>query len=60
VIIVTPYIVRPVDNVAALHVPSQNYTPPTDLERLLLMRQVSDSRPSVPVRIPGDAGFVVQ
>ncbi len=60
VIVVTPYIVRPVNNVAALHLPSEGYTPPTDLERLLLMRQVADNKPSVPVRIPGDAGFIVQ
>ncbi|HUB10739.1 MAG TPA: type II and III secretion system protein family protein [Acetobacteraceae bacterium] len=60
VIIVTPYIVRPVDNPAALHLPTDNYTPPTDLERLLLMKQVSDSTAAVPVRIPGAAGFIVQ
>jgi pilus assembly protein CpaC len=60
VIVVTPYIVRPVNNSAALHLPSDGYTPPTDLERLLLMRQVSDNKTSVPVRIPGDAGFMVQ
>lgn len=60
VIIVTPYIVRPVDNPSELHLPTDNYTPPTDLERLLLMRQVADHEPPVPVRIPGAAGFMVQ
>jgi pilus assembly protein CpaC len=61
VIVVTPYIVRPVNNVAALHLPTDGYnTPPTDIERLLLMRQVSTNAASVPVHIPGDAGFVVQ
>jgi pilus assembly protein CpaC len=60
VIIVTPYIVRPVDNVAALHLPTDGYKAPSDLERLLLMRQVSENKPSVPLHIPGDAGFVVQ
>jgi pilus assembly protein CpaC len=60
VIVVTPYIVRPVSNPSALHLPTDGYTPPSDLERLLLMRQVSQKEPSVPVRIPGDAGFVVQ
>lgn len=60
VIVITPYIVRPVNNVAALHLPTDNYTPPTDIERLLLMRQVADKRPAVPIRIPGDAGFIVQ
>jgi pilus assembly protein CpaC len=60
VIIVTPYIVRPVDDPAALRTPVDNYTPPSDLERLLLMRQVANSPAEVPVRIPGAAGFVVQ
>ncbi|HUN42570.1 MAG TPA: type II and III secretion system protein family protein [Acetobacteraceae bacterium] len=60
VITVTPYIVRPVDNPAALHLPTDNYTPPTDLERLLLMRQVANTAAEVPVRIPGAAGFMVQ
>lgn len=60
VIVVTPYIVRPVNNVAALRLPTDGYTTPTDLQRLLLMRQVSDNKAAVPLRIPGDAGFVVQ
>ncbi|HVC63815.1 MAG TPA: type II and III secretion system protein family protein [Acetobacteraceae bacterium] len=60
VIIITPYIVRPVNNVAALHLPTDGYTPPTDIERLLLMRQMANNLPPVAVRIPGDAGFVVQ
>ena len=60
VIIVTPYIVRPVDNRAALHLPTDNYTPPNDFERLLLMRQVANTTAEVPVRIPGAAGFMVQ
>jgi pilus assembly protein CpaC len=60
VIVVTPYIVRPVDSVAALHLPTDGYTPATDLQRLLFMRQVAANQPSVPINIPGDAGFIVQ
>ncbi len=60
VIIVTPYVVRPVNNVAALHLPTDGYKTPSDLERLFLMRQVTPSAAPVAVRIPGDAGFVVQ
>ena len=60
VIVVTPYIVRPVNNLADLHLPTDGYKPPGDIQRLLLMRQVSDNRPPVPVQIPGAAGFVVQ
>lgn len=60
VIVVTPYIVRPVNNPSALHLPTDNYVPPTDFERLLLLRQVNTNNATVPVRIPGDAGFMVQ
>ncbi len=60
VIIVTPYIVRPVNHMATLHLPTDGYTPPSDIERLLLMKQVAQNQPAVPVRIPGDAGFIVQ
>lgn len=60
VIVVTPYIVRPVNSLASLHLPTDGYTPPADLERLLLMRQVAANEPPVPVHIPGAAGFMVQ
>jgi pilus assembly protein CpaC len=60
VILVTPYIVRPVSNLAALHDPAEAWQPPNDLERLLLLRQ--SGRPTaMPVaHISGDAGFIVQ
>jgi pilus assembly protein CpaC len=60
VILVTPYIVRPVDNPSALHAPDAGAAPPSDLGRLLLLRQVATGEPTVPMRIPGDAGFIVQ
>jgi pilus assembly protein CpaC len=60
VIIVTPYVVRPVSNPAALHRPDETYVPPTDLERILLLRQVGQITPVRPVRMPGAAGFIVQ
>ena len=60
VIIVTPYIVRPVDNVAALHLPTDGYKSPSDIDRLLYMHQVAAGQQPVPVRIPGAAGFMVQ
>ena len=60
VILVTPYIVRPVDNPSDLHLPTENYTAPTDIERILFLKQVGDSQTRVPVRIPGNAGFIVQ
>jgi pilus assembly protein CpaC len=60
VILVTPYIVRPVDEPAALHTPGENFQPPSDLERILLLRQAAAGQPSLPRRIPGQAGFIVQ
>ena len=62
VIIVTPYIVRPVSDPTALVVPTDGYPIPNDFERLLLLRQVG--RPKPPAagvnHRPIDAGFVVQ
>jgi pilus assembly protein CpaC len=62
VILVTPFIVKPVSDEASLHLPTDGLVQPTDLERVLLARQVGRSRAGAPVRmaIPGDAGFIVQ
>ena len=60
VILVTPYIVRPVDDPATLHTGNDTYTPPNDLERILLLRQTGMKTASAPSRIPGAAGFIVQ
>ncbi len=60
VIIVTPYIMRPVSDPAALHLPSDGFTTPNDFERLMLMRQVGRATTGTPVQVPGQAGFVVQ
>jgi len=60
VILVTPYIVRPVSDPAVLRTSADGWRPPNDLERILLLRQ--SGRPSAtPVaHISGDAGFIVQ
>ena len=60
VILVTPYVVRPMDDPAQAHTPGEKFTPPNDLERILLLRQVGATPASVPGRIPGSAGFIVQ
>ena len=60
VILVTPYVVRPVDNPAQIHTPGENYAAPNDLERILLLRQRGTRSPVIPASIPGQAGFVVQ
>ena len=66
VIVVTPYIVRPTGNPTALRLPTDGWQPPSDLERILLLRQ-SARQTGSPVaasqaspHIPGNAGFIVQ
>jgi len=62
VIVVTPYIVRPVSDPNALHLPTDGWRPPTDIERILYLRQGAPGSPGMkPVqRIPADAGFMVE
>lgn len=60
VILVTPYIVKPVADRAKLSVPTDMAGVPTEIERLLLLRQVTPKSRPVPMHVPGDAGFFVQ
>ena len=71
VIVVTPYIVKPVDDPAAITLPDAGWTPPNDLERILLLRQSGSRRadavlaggavpPPPTTHVPGDAGFVLE
>ena len=60
VIVVTPYIVRPVASPALLEMPTDNNQPPNDLERILLLRQTARHTVADNRRIPGDAGFLVE
>jgi pilus assembly protein CpaC len=61
VIVVTPYLVRGVDDPTRLKLPTDNWKPPNDLERLLLLRQSArNGTQAATPPIPGDAGFVVQ
>jgi len=57
VIIVTPYIVQPASNPAALRLPTDGFTPATDLDRILLGRQLAPGMASTR-RL--DAGFILQ
>jgi pilus assembly protein CpaC len=59
VVLVTPYIVRPVADPAALQVPGETYQPPSDLQRILLLREAA-GQPVQKVAIPSEAGFIVQ
>jgi len=62
VIIVTPYIVKPVSDPTSLHAPTDGWQAPTDIERILYLRQAAPgyagTRPAR--RIPADAGFMVE
>ena len=62
VIVVTPILVRPVSDTAALHLPTDGSEIPSDLERVLFQRQVArpSAGPPTRIQIPGDAGFIVQ
>jgi pilus assembly protein CpaC len=66
VIVITPYLVRPVSDPTALRLPTDGWQPPSDLERILLLRQSArlsnqtETADAAPDHIPGQAGFIVQ
>jgi pilus assembly protein CpaC len=59
VILVTPYVVNPVDDPNALKIPS-NGPITTDLDRLLYMRTAATTGQRTLAPTPGVAGFIVQ
>jgi pilus assembly protein CpaC len=63
VILVTPYLVQPASSPSALMTPDAGWRAPSDLERILLLRQrARGERTDVAMRpnVPGDAGFIAQ
>jgi pilus assembly protein CpaC len=58
VITVTPYIVNPVNNPNSIASPDDGWSPPNDLQRILLLR--NNGTDVAKASIPGDAGFIVQ
>jgi pilus assembly protein CpaC len=60
VIVVTPYIVRPINNPNALRAPDDGYRLPNDIERILYLRQMGNDPTGPRPRIPADAGFMVE
>jgi len=60
VIVVTPYIVRPISDPSALRTPVDGYHAPNDLERILQLRTSGRGTYQGYGRIPADAGFIVE
>jgi pilus assembly protein CpaC len=60
VIIVTPLLVRPVQNMAQLKIPGQDYKVPGDVDRLLLGRQVPNANGVTGAPAASQAGFIVR
>jgi pilus assembly protein CpaC len=57
VIIVTPYVVQPASTPTALQLPTDGFKPATDLDRILLGRQIAPGPAGGP---PLDAGFILK
>lgn len=53
VILITPFVVRPVNDINQLRMAGDNYTVPNDRDRLLMMRQ--NGGPPAPAALPGAA-----
>ncbi|WP_419898751.1 type II and III secretion system protein family protein [Roseomonas sp. USHLN139] len=60
VIVVTPYLVRPVSDPAALRGPAADQTPADDAERILLFRHFARRDAPAVLPPPGDAGFLLR
>jgi pilus assembly protein CpaC len=56
VIIVTPYLVKPIDDPADVHAPTDGFRPPNDIDRLLSGRQMAPQ----PTGPPQNAGFMLK
>jgi len=60
VVVVTPYIARPVDDPAALRLPGQDTVPANDRDRIIGLQQNAPSTPGRAQGLVGRAGFIVQ
>ncbi|WPB83916.1 type II and III secretion system protein family protein [Sediminicoccus rosea] len=60
VIIITPYLVRPVSDPRALGTPNDSMRPATDLDRILLRRQLDRGSPLPQFQSRLDAGFILE
>ena len=60
VIVVTPYIVRPISDPSALHLPTDGFHTPNDFERILEARQLGRGLYEGAGRMPAGSGFIVE
>lgn len=61
IIIVTPYLVRPVSDPGQLAAPTDGFRPATDIDRILFQRQIVRGGPAAPqLRSRPDAGFILE
>jgi len=60
VIVVTPILVRPVQSMAQLRLPGEGYTVPSDVDRILLQREVPNRDGTTTARRNSEAGFIVR
>ncbi len=61
IIIVTPYLVRPVSDPGQLAAPTDGFRPATDIDRVLFQRQIVRGGPATPqIRSRPDAGFILE
>ena len=60
VIVITPYIVRPINDPNALRLPTDGWHAPNDIERIIYLRQMGSGIGTARPHIPADAGFMVE
>jgi pilus assembly protein CpaC len=60
IIVVTPYVVRPLTNGAEVPLPNDNVQPPTDLERIIAGKLAKERTVNKPVQLKGDPGFMLR
>lgn len=60
VIIVTPYLVRPVSDPGVLAAPTDGFRPATDIDRILFQRQLARGSNAPQLQSRPDAGFILE
>ena len=58
VILVTPYLVKPVNNAGQLMTPDEGWSPPNQIQRIVLHRDSGGARREIV--LPGQAGFILR